>query len=471
MKHHNIRTANTFLKNTGVFIIPGLFLILAVLLSSGTASAGDWPTHMHDNHRSGTTTEQLSLPLDEHWVRSTSRRPRPSWAETSALQNFWWGWYDQKSRVNVDRAFHVVVVADGLYFGSSNSDKVTCLDARNGVERWRFFSGGPVRFAPTVDSGNVYFGSEDGYVYSLNAEDGSIVWSNKATSSNELMFANGRMASTCPVRTSVLVEAGVAYWGAGTFQGDQTGLDWFLNARNASTGTQVWKISPGNTRRMLGYLLSAGSRLYVPSGRLWPHYYSQATGAYQGLIGGQGGQGGCFALITPDETMAVGPYYGPSGSYINDIAFGAVYGNFLIVNGAYSYYCTDTQLVKVQRSNRQIIWNVSSSYGHALILAGTTLFAGGDDAVAAFSTINGSELWSHSVDGRVHGLAVAGGRLYVSTNRGTIHAFGNAASPGAFNIADFDQDGIVGLSDLTIFSQTWRDCTNPNDADCRDVTQ
>ncbi len=469
MNHNNIWTANWFLKDRGLFIMPGLFLVLAVLLSR-TALADDWPTYMHDNHRSGTTTEQLTLPLVEDWARYTTRRPRPSWSETSALQNFWWGWYAQESRVNVDRAFDVVVVGDGLYFGSSNSDKVTCLDARNGVERWRFFCGGPVRFAPTVDSGKVYFGSEDGYVYALNTTDGSTSWNHRATSSDELMFANGRMVSTCPVRTSILVEAGVAYWGAGTFQGDQTGLDWFLNARNSGSGAQIWKISPANTRRMLGYPLSAGGRLYVPSGRLWPYYYSQATGAYQGLVGGEGGQGGCFAMITPDETLTVGPYYGPSGSYINDIAFGAVYGNFLIVNGGYSYYCTDTQLVKVLRSNGSTTWNVSSTNGDALILAGTTLFAGGDNTVAAFSTTNGSELWSHSVDGRVHGLAVAGGRLYVSTNRGTIHAFGNSSSPGAFNIADFDQDGIVGLSDLATLSQTWRDCTNPNDADCRDVT-
>jgi outer membrane protein assembly factor BamB len=61
-----------------------------------------------------------------------------------------------------------------------------------------------------------------------------------------------------------------------------------------------------------------------------------------------------------------------------------------------------------------------------LILAGETLFAGGDDRVAAFDATTGKMRWSARVTGKAHGLAVAHGRLFVSTDRGTIHCF----SPG-----------------------------------------
>ncbi len=56
-------------------------------------------------------------------------------------------------------------------------------------------------------------------------------------------------------------------------------------------------------------------------------------------------------------------------------------------------------------------------------MAGDTLFAGGSDQVFAYSTADGKELWSATVTGNAHGLAVANGRLFVSTDRGIIHCF------------------------------------------------
>jgi outer membrane protein assembly factor BamB len=429
--------------------------------------AGDWPTYKHDNYRSATTSEQLDLPLEEDWIYSTARSPRPAWPDTPALQNFWGGSYGHRSRVNVDRAPHTAIVGDKLYFGSSNSDQVVCLDSRNGLEKWKFFTGGPVRYAPTIYNGNVYVGSDDGYVYCLDSNNGSKQWNVKATTNDELMFANGRMVSTSPVRTSVLVENGVAYWGAGMFNGNQTGLDWHLCAYSAGTGAEVWNNPP--SKRMLGYLLSLNGNLYVPAGKSGPIRYRQSDGGGAAAVG----VAGCFALIIPASDFANGPAYSSSGSYINDpgAAIANVYGNCLIVSSGYSYYCTDTNLVKINRSTGASQWNVSSPYRYALILAGDTIYAGGDDEVAAFSTANGQNLWTRPVDGRALGLAVAQGRLYVNTDRGTIHAFGNLDSPQAFNRADFNQNGQVDLPDLMMIVLSWLDCTNPNDdVNCDPVT-
>jgi hypothetical protein len=70
------------------------------------------------------------------------------------------------------------------------------------------------------------------------------------------------------------------------------------------------------------------------------------------------------------------------------------------------------------------LWKTDADCPHDLILAGETLFAGGDDRVAAFDTTTGKMRWSASVTGKAHGLVVANGRLFVSTDRGTIHCFG-----------------------------------------------
>jgi outer membrane protein assembly factor BamB len=440
--------------------------LISVTFLAATALADDWPTHRHDNSRSGFTNEQLNLPLIEAWVYDCIRGPRPAWDETPALQDFWQGTYGHKSRLPIENAFRVAVSGDYLYFGSSNTGKVTCLRVQDGSEVWKFFADGPVRFAPTVYQGKVYFGSDDGFVYCLDALSGSLVWEHNASGSEELMFINGRMVSVCPVRTNVLVDGGTAYWGVGLFSGAQTGLVRYLCARDADDGSAVWRISPGKPCQ--GYLLASVDNLYVPAGKSTPTFYRRSDGAYRGSIGSSR-QGGAYALLSNDNKFYFGPHYSGSGSYINrynattggleSVAWGP--GNYLVVTDDYSYYSTDTSLIKINRSNQQIEWSVASAYPYELILAGDTLFTGSDDEVAALSTEDGSVIWTGAVDGRVRGLAAAEGKLYVSTDKGSIHTFGR-------NPADFDGNGLVGVEDLLILALEWLECTNPNDDSCHD---
>jgi outer membrane protein assembly factor BamB len=440
-------------KQSPAVLAAGILLFAAAVFGvSAAAVAEDWPTYMHDNHRSGVTSENLQLPLPVGWVYTTNRPPRPAWLEMPALYDIWHQLTgDYRSQVAYDLAYQVAVVGESLYFGSSNADVVVCLNAANGLERWRFFTNGPVRFAPAVYEGKVYFGSDDGSAYCVNASDGSLVWSYKAAVSNRLLFGNSRMVSTSPVRTSVLVENGAAYWAAGFF----SQLGHYLCARNADTGAQVWSRTPAGPSQ--GYLLSANGILFVPSGRFSPVTYSLLNGSGGGAIG----IGGCYALII-DTDFANGPGYGGSRSYINDsgAAIARVDGNCLVVNGGYSYFCTDDELVKLKRDTGAVQWSVPSPYRYSLIIATDTIFAGGDDEVAAFSTATGQKLWTAAVNGRACGLAAANSRLYVSTDLGAIHTFGSRYS------ADLDNNGSVDLADLLIFTEQWLHCTDPNDARC-----
>jgi len=61
--------------------------------------------------------------------------------------------------------------------------------------------------------------------------------------------------------------------------------------------------------------------------------------------------------------------------------------------------------------------------GLSLILAGDTLFAGGDGKVIAYDAKDGKQVWAADVAGKAYGLAVADGRLFVSTDLGAIHCF------------------------------------------------
>ena len=70
-----------------------------------------------------------------------------------------------------------------------------------------------------------------------------------------------------------------------------------------------------------------------------------------------------------------------------------------------------------------MLWRKECRYPLSLILAGSTLFAGGREEVAAYSAHNGSQSWQARTDGNVYGLAAANGRLYASTDLGAVHCF------------------------------------------------
>jgi outer membrane protein assembly factor BamB len=81
-------------------------------------------------------------------------------------------------------------------------------------------------------NGKVFVGSDDGYAYCLDAASGKLVWKLRAGPHDERILARGRMISRWPVRTGMLVDDGIAYFGAGVFPHEKV----FIYAVEAATG-------------------------------------------------------------------------------------------------------------------------------------------------------------------------------------------------------------------------------------------
>ncbi len=187
-----------------------LALLIALsfsVLAGSVAVAADWPTYRHDATHSGVTTENLRGNLSLQWTYIPLHPPKPAWPTPS----------EEMPRMHMDNAFHVAMAEGRVFFGSSVTNEITALDAASGKIAWSYATEGPVRFAPTVSSGRVYAGSDDGHVYCLKADDGSLVWKYRPGPSDEKVLGNERMISLWPVRTSVMVDRGVVYCGAGVF--------------------------------------------------------------------------------------------------------------------------------------------------------------------------------------------------------------------------------------------------------------
>ena len=67
--------------------------------------------------------------------------------------------------------------------------------------------------------------------------------------------------------------------------------------------------------------------------------------------------------------------------------------------------------------------SIAASYPYAFIGAAGVRIGGGDGKIAAFNLDDGKQLWSAKVEGKVHSLAIVGGRLLASTDLGHIYCF------------------------------------------------
>ena len=272
-------------------------LWLPLLAAHNQLHAEDWPTFRHDVSRSGVSTEKLLAPLAKAWTYRTAFPPLPAFGTGYPHVTNWEGGVE-KRRIDFDRADSVVTAGGNVYFGSVGDGRVYCLDPATAQIRWTFSTGGPVRLAPAIHEGRLYVGSDDGCVYCLNASDGKQVWKFRAAPDDLHVVGHGRLISLWPVRTGVLVDSGVAYFGAGIFPTEGV----FLYAVDAVTGKLLWKNDQASELRLAqispqGYMLCTPQQLIVPMSRLAPGVFDRKTGQSEKRLSIYYG-GGTFAALS-----------------------------------------------------------------------------------------------------------------------------------------------------------------------------
>jgi outer membrane protein assembly factor BamB len=114
-----------------------------------------------------------------------------------------------------------------VYFGSSDGF-VYAVDAENGNLKWKFKTEGPVHSSPALYQGKLFIGSWDNNLYALDAQSGQELWRFKT---GEKPMMHGIQASPC-------VDNGSVYFGA---------RDAYFYSLNIETGTLNWKYSADNS--------------------------------------------------------------------------------------------------------------------------------------------------------------------------------------------------------------------------------
>ena len=429
------------IKSRKLSILFTLF-ITGFLFLSGSTEAADWPMWRYDAGRTAATAESLPGKLSLSWS-----------LELPKLEAAW----PNQPQLQFDVGYQPIV-ADGIMFvGSSSNDSMTAYDVATGKQVWRFFAEGPIRFAPTASNGNLFFCSDDGYIYCLHTKDGKLNWKFQGGPSGRKIIGNKRLISAWPARGAAVVAEGKVYFAASIWPFMGT----FVYALDAETGKVVWSnggtgslflVQPHNSPAFggvtpQGYLAISGDRLIVPNGRSVPASFDLATGELNYFHLGENKRSGNYATAAGDNLFF-------NAGKVYDTATGHASFNLpnsklpIISNG--TIFCGGDKLSaydvaspdikeSLDRKGRKTssmslkrLWKTDDQY-EIWVKADNRLYgsqSGKQIAALELDSKTGkpSVIWKQSFTEEVCSMIVADGRLIVSTVDGGIHCYSSEST-------------------------------------------
>ena len=277
--------------------------------------------------------------------------------------------------------------ADGVVYAGSDDNFVYALDAASGQMLWSFETGDAIRSTPTVAGGAVYVGSNDNHVYALDAATGEMLWKHDTSKA---------------VQYSPVVKDGVVYIGA---RGD---VDYSVHALDAMAGEQVWAAGAP-------YPYGAEFAVTVANGKL---YAPGTSGEFYALDASTGD-------VLWSVNVAMGSVSPPA------VLDGVVY--LTAVNTAYA----------LDEATGEEIWSYGTEMlparDHRAVLADGVYYFAPDSNLYALDVATGHVNWHYVADGLITDApVVAEGMVFVRSESSVFHAVDTATGGLAWSWENTD---------------------------------
>ena len=269
-------------------------------------------------------------------------------------------------------------VANGVVYAGSDDNFVYALNAGTGSMLWSFETGDIIRSTPTLAGGAVYVGSNDNFVYALDAGTGEMLWKHDTSKA---------------VQYSPVVTDGVVYIGA---QGD---VDYSVHALDAMSGEQVWAAG-------VPYPYGAEFAVTVANGKL---YAPGASGEFYAMDASTG-------EVLWSVSVGMGSESPPA------VLDGVVY--LTAVNTAYA----------LNEATGEEIWSYGTekfpARDHPAVVVDGVYYFAPDSNLYALDVTTGHMRWFYVASGLITDApVVAEGMVYVRSESGGFHAV-DAATGG-----------------------------------------
>lgn len=422
----------------------GLFLWVFYI-----AQAVDWPMWRYDASRSAITSEKLSYPLTMLWARHL-RTPKSAWHENQETLQF-------------DSSYEPIVIGKLIIVPSMVSDSVTAYETQTGKEVWRFYSDGPVRFAPVAHHGKVYFGSDDGWLYCLDGNTGRCLWkffvgpvrpvhdgkTYVMKEDERWILGNGRLMSAWPVRGAPVIYDGKIYIAGGIFPF----MGIFVHALDAETGKLIWsntgnsmdwQLQPHHSESFAGlvpqgYIAATDSFIIIPGGRTTPGIYDRHTGKLRYVelaTPPPSGKGDYKVVIAGNRFYSGGTMFRMrDGSPILYVGGDLYDGRFVYSAQENIFVVREIQSTvspsKFESLQDKMSVKLTPAPERIFLRAHDTfLGARADGTVMAIAIDNTTAriVWSAMVEGEPWTMLVGDGKVFVVTHEGGLYCFGEGKS-------------------------------------------
>ncbi len=276
-----------------------LGLIIANFVAVCSVSSEDWPQWRYDTNRSNASDNALPSGFSILWEKRFTPRVQV-WDDPLNLD-----------LMTFDKQFEPIVLDGKIFVAFNDESKLMAFDLLTGKYLWTFFAEGPIRFAPVGWNQKLFVVSDDGFLYSLNATDGSLLWKYSPAPNSQKVIGNRRVISAWPARGGPTVRDNTVYFASsiwpfmGTFvcalDAETGSVKWI----NDSTGSQYIK-QPHSAPAFAGvapqgFLVATDKYLIVPGGRSVPAVFDRATGQLKYFEINAGGKGTGGAFVSADK--------------------------------------------------------------------------------------------------------------------------------------------------------------------------
>ncbi|MBU4222272.1 MAG: PQQ-binding-like beta-propeller repeat protein [Euryarchaeota archaeon] len=309
------------------------------------------------------------------------------------------------------RIYSSPAVSGGVVYVGSEDSYVYALDASTGSLKWKYKTGSYVYSSPAISGGIIYVGSFDNQVYALDASTGSLKW---------------KYGTSDPIG-SPTVSDGVVYIGS---------WDSYVYALDASTGNLKWKYKTGYAVGSSPAV--SGGVVYIGS---WDSYV-YALDANTGNLKWK--YGTANPVVSSPAVSGDIVYVGSFDGYVYALnsSTGSLKWKYKTSNWIESSPAISGDIVYVG-SNDSYVYAMDASTGSLkwkyktgsdvrsspAVSKGIVYVGSYDYYVYAIDDSTGSLKWKYRTDGIVNSPIVSGGVVYVGSGDGNIYAFAPASAP------------------------------------------
>ena len=333
-------------------------------------------------------------------------------------------------------------VIDGMVFVGSDDGYIYALDAVTGRLVWRHETSDVVRSTPAVSGGIVYAGSNDGYVYALSVETGEVLW---------LYYTEMQVEYTPLVSDGLVFVGAMSEFGYGVHAVDDTSgeLEWIAEVPYPYGAPFAVTVADG--------------MIYVP-GEFGEHYAMDATtGELVWTF-----DAGLGAELPPTVVDGVAYLTAVNTAHALDAATGEELWSFgtgrfparnfpAVVSEGIYYFSPDNLLyaLDVVTGDPKWTYEADAMIETAPVVADGLVLAGSESGrFLALDSVTGQLAWTWDMpDAALDSPSVVGGVLYAESSDGNLRAFRAATSEVLWTFQKGYFDGVpsYAVTDGTLF--------------------